>query len=1123
MSNTRMANLKTKITRAYDEMASINFLWVQGSIHQRIEIDEAIQFIQQLKNIMTSDDTFIWDAALLLEKRWQDIKGTHLSYTCSPRAIVSRLCCDIANYLAENSDVVTSPLSILMPTIKHFKDEVSQEDISELPLKELIATHILSDNYETLIPVRLISHIELEMNLQILYVNPFTQKNLSENEISRLGNHSPQTKNIVSIYNLFQDELRNRITLYQALMNLVAGLKKGSVRQNGKENEAGVDAYEALAEFRSFWKRLTDSQKKEAYKAPQLEYLINYKFCNLAWRDECVKGTSDILQSLVTINRKILLEISSVTVTNTLTSLTTKFENNILELNRFTLSSSEDNIYQGKDGTKYLSQTRALSLYKNNSIPDAETALKLLPCLKPQDIYNLSERMYVLIAQYINSPEKLVSVLKLLDSKQLATFCYIFKYTINIYGYENNIITTWLKNLTFENFEAVVINLTPANIEMLFDTHIRSLDAQKGNMLRIFHEGYNLLPLSRHTFSSQMRLVYPKGIIFTQKSLTPYLLLLTNNFNDHKSISSLLPACEQVKYNTLVADKKSEMLIDSATDINSFGIFFNSLPEELQPFYFYKAKEKVIRFGDSVEGMLSTLSWLPEAFKPEYLSLIAPRLEQLATVNMESIAILKYVSDDMKMFHFDKLKKQLIKKTNTIQDYETIVNQLPQILTWHYTKLVMNKLCELSRNALDFKRILLLVPKEQRILYLTEILPDSPSYIGSIEEAKIIAKSLPPRSRSAFFALICTRLAALTVTEEDYLNCRDMIPQPILNSYQEQLIPRFSALTGHATTFIKMHSGFADNYGNQFYAETLKGKWRELTRNNTDFINILYTLSPSLRMEYVSQFDVKTLATECYKAPAIVFKTVYTAMSESRVDLFMEEIFSFGNNYQTFAKGSVEYDAELSQLNVPPKRKIIDKDLLNKSYSIAEMIFKTTKYQNEIQDQFINIIQKSDFLIKKIATFYKNKSLPDNRNEVGAMIKDHGKAKFINFIDSVLQTSSKHPPMFAKIKSLRFQYDHSIQILDAMKKETPAKCMDAARVVLSEKRVRYQLEKSHSFWGWLLQVLGMTKGQKILKFFDKINHQLAHEEKVRQNKNIVAIYDGIVSIPQSYRAVIKTF
>src|SRR3989338_5720526 len=98
------------------------------------------------------------------QENWALINGTALCYTALPDSAITHLLCDIAIYVAEQEK--KSPIPVLMPTIctDHFAS--SEKNITGFNPTEILKTHVLGREGKYLIPLRSLTQLTLQSDLE---------------------------------------------------------------------------------------------------------------------------------------------------------------------------------------------------------------------------------------------------------------------------------------------------------------------------------------------------------------------------------------------------------------------------------------------------------------------------------------------------------------------------------------------------------------------------------------------------------------------------------------------------------------------------------------------------------------------------------------------------------------------------------------------------------------------------------------------------------------------------------------------------------------------------------------------------------------------------------------------
>ena len=168
---------------------------------------------------------------------------------------------------------------------------------------------------------------------------------------------------------------------------------------------------------------------------------------------------------------------------------------------------------------------------------------------------------------------------------------------------------------------------------------------------------------------------------------------------------------------------------------------------------------------------------------------------------------------------------------------------------------------------------------------------------------------------------------------------------------------------------------------------------------------------------------------------------------------------------------------------------------------IEEIREKTDKFMLEVNAAIVKNLLNSPIRYKLIAQFLKLeyvKADPDMSNRKWSKIileqypeKLHAvlNDKKLGLLDNRLAGST--------VKSLALQRQYGMKLQEAMKQSHPVDCMNTARAIFKDVKIRKQLEKGHGFWGKIFQLLGLTTGKRLGRFFDAKDKDLAKSRRVK--------------------------
>ena len=199
----------------------------------------------------------------MCEANWNLVKGTALCYTAEPNCIETRLFVKIAEYLSQNERDKKSAFEYLMPGMTYDFARDGYPDLRTIELSIVLQTHIIGDNELYLIPIKLLAEINLSPT-QGRLDNPYFDDmhhamehwKISKNEMDRLFAHSNLTEELKKAKEAV-DNIANQDThLLGQLRHLCKNLRLGSILGDGSEEDATIDAYQAMIHFMDYFNQL---------------------------------------------------------------------------------------------------------------------------------------------------------------------------------------------------------------------------------------------------------------------------------------------------------------------------------------------------------------------------------------------------------------------------------------------------------------------------------------------------------------------------------------------------------------------------------------------------------------------------------------------------------------------------------------------------------------------------------------------------------------------------------------------------------------------------------------------------------------------------------------------------
>lgn len=248
-------------------------------IYRNLETTYQDDILNQLTAAIstTPDDLDATVAAFkrILADNWTLVQGTSLCYTNNPDDAITKLLCDVAEFIVAEESEENIPhrgvLSVLMPTVcidsinPHYPDLAPSHtnDWQDIDIQNALKTHILGREGKYLIPVTLITTYDASVGLPTI-VNPYydfseqteDMVKLNDEEINRLIEHSPLTRAIYDAKTAYETAANPQTNLLGHIRHLISQLEYNSVNGIGGEESAGNGAYLAIFNFFTYYNRL---------------------------------------------------------------------------------------------------------------------------------------------------------------------------------------------------------------------------------------------------------------------------------------------------------------------------------------------------------------------------------------------------------------------------------------------------------------------------------------------------------------------------------------------------------------------------------------------------------------------------------------------------------------------------------------------------------------------------------------------------------------------------------------------------------------------------------------------------------------------------------------------------
>lgn len=627
----KLKRLRWVINNAYQEAIDIT----PANLYERVQINDAIKQLPVLYNCLNSRTKL----KHFLAARWQQIKGTYLSYTSTPNSLMTKICCEVANYLAEQSklrvpDHPVPALMYLMPGMNCFSegkynyvDISSYDNVSKLALIDVVKFYITITNEndeDWLVPISLLKHINLatsEELIEKILINPFTGQCLSEKDIERLTHHSVITEMLMKSYYRFHSLANKSSSLYSAVEVLIAGLQGGGEHaffHGGTRGFAGVKAYIALEEFRNYWKRLSFEQQRKARENRELNTALNKAILNPNWKDSCVETLAESLARALANDKG---ELTSICLEKTqIDSLLLIYRENFTLYKKSLEDSLEKAIeYDGKEILP-LGSSQVMEL-DEHAIQSPHDVLILLKDLNPQDLALFCSRFKNRIAASIGNLNGLINVFIGLNEQQINTLTRIMARRFTRLINRNEFITL----LDFLNEERM-------------NAFLQGLGKRIWKFINLTEMAINI-PKSKK--------------IILWNNIQRELITISTNLSIVKEVVSAFPQQQRVTYLNNIGNK----LVEFSTDIYHCIQILGFLPEDCQMIYLSSVWDKLIKYTDNIYHFMILLCAIQGKNKEDYLNKVESKLIDITTNHEELEKIFWVLPKDKKERYLNHMKE----------------------------------------------------------------------------------------------------------------------------------------------------------------------------------------------------------------------------------------------------------------------------------------------------------------------------------------------------------------------------------------------------------------------------------------------------------------------------------
>ena len=261
-----ITEIKRSIQQLKEHYAAIH---IDKPFREVVRVAYSKQVLDKLDKIVnenTGNKQLLEVLQAYLAENWALINNTSLGYTALPEDKITLLLCDIAEFIAEEKKLTS--IAVLMPGLAY---ESIRDEYDNLTgdIKRILKTHIIGEGCQHLLPVKLITELDLSPTPTQLG-NPYydyglhadKQAFVSQEEYRRLVAHSQLTQAVFNAKQAYELLTGDTSNLLGQLTQLCRQLGINMAGNLGEEDNAGSGAYPAIITFMEYYNSLDESQKE---------------------------------------------------------------------------------------------------------------------------------------------------------------------------------------------------------------------------------------------------------------------------------------------------------------------------------------------------------------------------------------------------------------------------------------------------------------------------------------------------------------------------------------------------------------------------------------------------------------------------------------------------------------------------------------------------------------------------------------------------------------------------------------------------------------------------------------------------------------------------------------------
>ena len=249
-----------------------------------------------------------------LEKNWDLVHNTALGYTALPSDELTHLFCDIAQHIADERSL--NPIEVLMPGVAYESIREGYPDLDKTQdIKYVLQTHVLGHDGKYLLPVKLLSELDLSPT-PTLMGNPYfdyaqhaaDSTHVNSKEYERLVAHSPLTQAVFDAKHKYDLLTNDTSTLLGQLKQLCQQLGSNMAGALGEETNAGSGAYPAIINFMEYYNKLSQAEKNNIPNSLKRE--IDLLLALVTDKTQNINATENIETCIATRRSQLILTMS---------------------------------------------------------------------------------------------------------------------------------------------------------------------------------------------------------------------------------------------------------------------------------------------------------------------------------------------------------------------------------------------------------------------------------------------------------------------------------------------------------------------------------------------------------------------------------------------------------------------------------------------------------------------------------------------------------------------------------------------------------------------------------------------------------------------------------------------